>query len=103
MPPEREEILQRDRARKAMRQSLMADIEQAKVDLHPRTIGARWTAKQKARVVKTGEAAKQNITKNAPLVGIAGLAVLLFAARRPISDWIQRLRTGAPNDEGDEE
>lgn len=103
MPPEREEILQRDRARKAMRQSLMADIEQAKVDLHPRTIGARWTAKQKARVVKAGGTAKQNITKNAPLVGIAGLAVLLFTARRPISNWIQRLRTGAPIEKGDEE
>lgn len=90
--PEREAILQHDRTRKALRRALRSDAEQAKHDLHPRTVGARWKAKQKARLAGGAAAARQNIAKNAPLVGIAGLAILLFAARKPISQWMQRFR-----------
>jgi hypothetical protein len=101
--PEREAILQRDRVRKAKRQSLLTDVERAKHDLHPRTIGSRWTAMQKRRISETAASAKQNIAKNAPLVGIAGLAVLLFVARKPISQWMQRLRDRGLDGKGEEQ
>lgn len=90
--PEREAILQHDRARKALRQALRMDAQQAKHDLHPRTIGARWQAKQMARLAGAATSARRNVAKNAPLVGMAGLAILLFAARKPISQWMQRFR-----------
>lgn len=100
--PDREAILERDQTRKAMRQTLRSDIEQAKHDLHPRTISTRWTARQKSKLVDAGTSAKQNIAKNAPLIGIVAAAGLLFAARKPISNWIERLRDRKRNEKGDE-
>jgi hypothetical protein len=100
--PERETILQRDQARKQLRQTLVSDVEQAKHDLHPRTITTRWTAKQKSKLADAGASAKQNVAKNAPLIGIVAAAGLLFAARKPISNWIERLRNRKPHEEGDE-
>lgn len=98
---DREAILKRDQVRKRLRGSLIADVEQAKRDLHPRTISTRWAAKQKARLADAGASARQNIAKNAPLIGIVAGAGLLFAARKPISNWIQRLRHRGTNEEGD--
>ncbi len=100
--PERDAIVDRDQLRKALRQSLMTDVEQARHDLHPRTIANRWTSKQKARLSNAGASARQNIAKNAPLIGIGAVAVLLFAARKPISNWIHRLRDRRTNEKGDE-
>lgn len=100
--PERETILQRDQERKQLRQTLLSDVEQAKHDLHPRTISTRWTSKQKAKLADAGASAKQNIAKNAPLIGIVAAAGLLFAARKPISNWIQRVRDRGTNEKGDE-
>ncbi|MGC1469801.1 MAG: hypothetical protein WA793_10505 [Sphingorhabdus sp.] len=100
--PERETILQRDQARKQLRQTLVSDVEQAKHDLHPRTITTRWTAKQKSKLADASASARQNVAKNAPLIGIVAAAGLLFAARKPISNWIERLRNRKPHEEGDE-
>lgn len=100
--PERESILQRDQVRKQLRQTLVSDVEQAKHDLHPRTITTRWTAKQKSKLADAGASAKQNVAKNAPLIGFVVAASLLFAARKPISKWIERLRNRKPHEEGDE-
>lgn len=100
--PERETILQRDQARKQLRQTLVSDVEQAKHDLHPRTMTTRWTTKQKSKLADAGASAKQNVAKNAPLIGIIAAAGLLFAARKPISKWIDRLRNRKPHEEGDE-
>ena len=100
--PDREAILQRDKTRKALRQTLFSEIEQAKHDLHPRTVSERWVAKQKSRLTQAGMSAKQNVAKNAPLIGFVAAAGLLFAARKPISNWIDRLRNRKPYVEGDE-
>lgn len=98
---EREAILERDRARKLLRQTLLSDVEQAKHDLHPRTISTRWADKQKARLTAASSSAKQNVAKNAPLIGFVAAAGLLFAARKPISNWIERFRNRGPHEEGD--
>ena len=99
---ERETVLQRDQARKQLRKTLLSEVEQAKHNLHPRTISARWTAKQKARLADASASARQNAAKNAPLIGFVAAAGLLFAARKPISDWIERFRNRKPREEGDE-
>ncbi len=99
--PDRDAILQRDKVRKALRQSLVEDVERAKHDLHPRTLSTRWTAKQKDRLSRATKSTKQNIAKNAPLIGITGLAILLFAARKPISEWMQSLRPRKLDEKGD--
>ncbi|MBK9003689.1 MAG: hypothetical protein IPM67_09530 [Sphingomonadales bacterium] len=100
--PDREAILERDQARKELRQALRSDVEQARHDLHPRTISTRWAARQKSRLADAGMSAKQNIAKNAPLIGIVAAAGLLFAARKPISSWIEHLRDRKHNKKGDE-
>lgn len=100
--PSREDIIRRDLARKAARQSLVSEVEQAKHNLHPRTLTDRWKSKQMVRLESAAASARQNVAKNAPLIGFAAAAGLLFAARKPISNWIDRLRDRKPNVEGDE-
>ena len=100
--PDRESILQHDKVRKALRRTLLSDVEQAKHDLHPRTLSTRWVDKQKVRLATASASARQKVAKNAPLIGFAAAAGLLFAARKPISNWIDRLRNRKPYVEGDE-
>lgn len=101
--PDREAVMQRDKARKALRRTLFSGIEQAKHDLHPRTVSQRWVAKQKSRLTQAGMSAKQNVAKNAPLIGFVAAAGLLFATRKPISNWIERFRRRSANKESDEQ
>lgn len=88
---DREIVRELDQARKAMRSSLLLDVQQARHDLQPRVIAARWAERQLNRAARGKANAVQTITNNAPAIGAGIAAVLLFAARKPIWKWFQRL------------
>jgi hypothetical protein len=88
-------VRQLDRQRKSARAQLTGDVEQAKHDLHPRTIAHRWTARKKEQFSEVAENGKQSLAKNAPLIGLLGAAILLFSARKPIFKAIKHLRDKA--------
>ncbi len=93
--PRREIIKALDKQRHAMRTTVSGDVAQAKHVLHPRTLAQQWKDKKRQQLLAISDRGKQNLTKNAPLIGIAGAAILLFSARKPIFKIIQNLRNTA--------
>lgn len=98
----RDDVATRNSARHQLRSKLLSDANQAKHDLHPKTIASRWAGKQKQKLIGATGQAKQKVAKNAPLIGLAGVGVLLFAARKPISNWVNHLRNRKVQNEDDE-
>jgi hypothetical protein len=92
---ERDKIIALGERRSALRSSLIGDAQQAKHDLHPKTLARRWVNRKREQVVTIAETGKQGLKKNAPVIGIASAAILLFAARKPIFDVIDRVRDKA--------
>lgn len=96
---DRETIETLNRRRRAMRSALSGDVEQAKLDLHPRTLFTRWKGQKRQQLSALTETGKQNLANNAPLIGLAGAAILLFTARKPISRLYHQLRQKAQQPE----
>lgn len=93
--PRREIIKALDKQRHAMRTTLSGDVAQAKQNLHPRTLAQQWKDKKRQQLLALSDSGKHNLAKKAPLIGIAGAAILLFSARKPIFKIIQNLRNSA--------
>jgi hypothetical protein len=91
----RQTVRQLDYQRQNARARLSGDAEQAKHDLHPRTLARRWTDQKKEQFADLADSGKQSFKKKAPLIGLAGAAILLFAARKPISNLFNHLRDKA--------
>jgi hypothetical protein len=91
----RKTVRQLDSQRQSARARLTGDAEQAKRDLHPRTLARRWTDDKRAKLADLADSGKHSLKKNAPLIGLAGAAILLFSLRKPISDAIHHLRDNA--------
>lgn len=89
---DRDKVIALDRERRNLRTHLIGDAEQAKHDLHPRTLIQQWKGRKRQQLVSAAESGKQTLAKNAPLIGLAGAAILLFTARKPISRLYQQLR-----------
>lgn len=91
---ERRNVILSDAERRNLRRKLRGSVEVAQEVLNPKTQIKRLVDKNKIQAKKiasnTGELAK----KNAPLLGAVGIGALVFAARRPISKWISKLRRG---------
>lgn len=85
-------IIALDQERRNLRTHLVGDAEQAKHDLHPRTLIERWKGRKRQQLTSAAETGKQTLAKNAPLIGLAGAAILLFTARKPISRYYHQLR-----------
>jgi hypothetical protein len=81
-----------DDQRREQRKKLASDVQQAKLDLHPRTIAHRWSARKREQIVNLADDSRQAVKKNAPLIGLVGAAILLFTARRPIANLFTQLR-----------
>jgi hypothetical protein len=98
---DRETVKALDTKRRELRVALTGDVQQAKRDLHPRTLFGRWKQRKAEQISALAGSGKQNLANNAPLVGLAGAAILLFTARKPISRLYNRLRQKAqpPKDE----
>jgi hypothetical protein len=88
----RKTVMELDRQRRSLRANLTSDVEQARHDLHPRTLASRWKDRKRDQLGEIANGGKRVFKKNAPLIGLAGTAILLFAARRPISSAITKLR-----------
>ena len=88
----RDKVIALDQERRNLRTQLVGDAEQAKQDLHPRTLIERWKGRKRHQLTSAAETGKQTLANNAPLIGLAGTAILLFAARKPISRLYQQLR-----------
>jgi hypothetical protein len=91
----RDRVIELDRRRLGLREVLSDDVVKAKHDLHPKTMASRWTNRKRAQMANLTDSSKQNLKKNAPLIGLASAAILLFAARKPISNAISHLRKRA--------
>ena len=100
--PDRDTVKALDRQRRMQRATVSTDLDQAKHDLHPKTLAQRWTTKQRVRLLCTSDAAKQKVANNAPVIGLAGLGILLFALRKPISGWMSKFRAPKPDADKDD-
>lgn len=102
--PDRATVEALDRRRRALRESLMTDAVQAREDLHPKSLASRWLYRQRQRAGAIAEQAGTVARRSAPAIGLAGLAILLFAGRKPISRMIEKMRRQStrPEEEGAE-
>ncbi|RDV06806.1 hypothetical protein DXH95_05235 [Sphingorhabdus pulchriflava] len=100
--PERETVKALDRERKIQRAALTTDLEQARHDLHPQTLLQRWSARQRDRLLSATGTAKQKVANNAPAIGLAGIGILLFSLRKPISGWMNKFRDSRPETDKDD-
>jgi hypothetical protein len=91
----RDAIIALNRERRDRRASLTGDLRQAKIDLHPRTLFARWTGQKKLQITSAADIGKRKLAKNAPVIGLASAAILLFSSRKPILNLFHKLRTKA--------
>ena len=91
----RDKVIALDQERRNLRTHLVGDAEQAKHDLHPRTLIERWKGRKRQQLTSAAETGKQILANNAPLIGLAGAAILLFTARKPIFRLYQQLREKA--------
>lgn len=90
----RKTVILTDAERRNLRRKLKGSVNVAQDVLNPRNQLKRLVDRKQSQVRKlasdTGEVAR----KNAPLLSAIGIGALLFAARRPISGWIAKLRHG---------
>lgn len=91
---ERKSVILSDAERRNLRRKLRETVEVAQDVLHPRNQMKILVEKGKAEAERVGEAVSKLARKNAPVIGAIGLGAILFAARRPISNWISKRRQG---------
>lgn len=91
----RDKVFALDQERRNLRTHLVSDAEQARHDLHPHTLIERWKGRKRQQLSSAAETGKLTLAKNAPLIGLAGAALLLFTARKPIFLLYQQLRDKA--------
>jgi hypothetical protein len=91
----RDNIIDLDRQRLGLRTALAGDMAQARHDLHPKTIARRWADRKREQLAGFAEDGKHGLKKNAPVIGLASAAILLFAARKPIAKAIHGAREKA--------
>ncbi|MBL0925010.1 MAG: hypothetical protein IBJ12_11170 [Sphingomonadaceae bacterium] len=90
---ERNSVILTEAERRNLRRKLKNSFELAQDVLNPRNRMKRFVSRNKAEAKRVADSTSQIAKKNAPLIGAIGLGALLFAARRPISNWISNLRT----------
>jgi hypothetical protein len=97
---DRESVILSDAERRNLRRKLKGSVVLAQDILNPRHQLNRLVQRNANKAKRVAADATEVAKQNAPLIGVVGLGTLLFAARRPISNWISRLRkskTNTPN------
>lgn len=94
---ERKSVILSDAERRNLRRKLKGSVEVAQDVLNPRNQLKRFVDRNTAEAKRVAQDATQIAKQNAPLIGAVGLGVLLFAVRRPISNWISQLRNRKSN------
>lgn len=83
--------------RKHVRKKLLADLIEARVAITPQRLWQNLLTRNRAKVKNTVANAGTFARNNAPAVGVVGIGLLLFAARRPISKWLSNLGNAKKN------
>jgi hypothetical protein len=89
---ERKSVILSDAERRNLRRKLKESVGVAQDVLNPRNQLARLVERSTTKMKHVAADATQVAKKNAPLIGAVGLGAILFAARRPISNWLSKLR-----------
>ena len=90
--PDRGDIERLDHARRAARLKLKADGDDAKKVLKPSAVFGRWKERQIQKIGEASEQGKHIAKKSAPFIGVAAIAALLYAGRKPIFNAVKKLR-----------
>jgi hypothetical protein len=94
---ERKSVILSDAERRNLRRKLRGTVEVAQDVLNPRNQVRRFLNRKKSQAAHLSDEATQLARKNAPLIGAVGLAAVIIAARRPISNWLSKLRKSKSN------
>lgn len=94
---ERKSVILSDAERRNLRRKLRGSVDLAQDVLNPRNQLKRFVERNTAQAKRVAGDAAKVAKKNAPVIGLVGFGALLFAARRPISNWISKLRTRKTN------
>lgn len=94
---DRESVILSNAERRHLRRKFRGTVEVARNVLTPRNQLGRFFARKTTEATRVAGEAVHLAKKNAPLIGAVGFGALLFAARRPISNWISKLRTRKTN------
>ena len=94
---DRESVILSNAERRHLRRKFRGSVEVAREVLAPRNQLNKFFARKTAEAAHVAGDAVHIAKKNAPLIGAIGLGALIYAARRPISDWISRLRKSKTN------
>ncbi len=89
---DRKNVILSDAERRNLRRKLKGSVEVAQDVLNPRNQLRRFVERKTASAVEAAEDVARMAKKNAPAIGVVGIGALLFVARRPISNWISKLR-----------
>jgi hypothetical protein len=88
----RDDIIATHRERLRARYVVKSDFHDSRIELNPRTQLSRFATRQKQAAIATSDVAGDIIRKNAGLIGAVGVGALLFLGRRPISNWLSRMK-----------
>lgn len=92
---ERDAVIQLDVRRRLARARLSGDVTRAQSELHPITLARRWADDKRGKIATLAATGGKAAQKNALWIGLAGTAILLFSARRPISKLYRQWRDRA--------
>jgi hypothetical protein len=84
MTDDRNKVITLDQRRRGLRRTVKSEVVQARHDLAPATIVGRWKSRKRTELAKVMDKSRATLSKNAPAIGLAGVALLLFAGRKPI-------------------
>jgi hypothetical protein len=89
---DRKDIIESDRDRRLLRAIIQEQLSEAKTELHPRAIVARFINSQKQKLTKRTRFVGDFLVDNKSWVLFGGIGTLLIAARLPISKQLNKLR-----------
>jgi hypothetical protein len=94
---DRESVILSNAERRNLRRKMRGTVQAAREILAPRNQLRRFIDRKTNDATRAAGEVVHVAKKNAPLIGAVGLGALLFAARRPISNWISKVRKSKPN------
>ena len=89
---DRESVILSNAERRYLRRKFNDSLAVTRDILNLRNQLARFVERKTTHAKQVAGETVQAAKHNAPVLGIVGVGVLLFAARRPISRWISSLR-----------
>lgn len=89
---ERSSVILSEAERRNIRRKLRGTVEVAQDALRPRNQIKRLMNRGKNEAARISGETAQLARKNAPVIGAVGLGAVLYAARKPISKWLSKLR-----------